>query len=354
MIIQDSQVNMTAKSSFKATSKATYSRQVRPCIQFKGGAIIAGPDSNQTTDTGNGLEKEGDFLSSLNYFKDGKEATSQPQGVSGVSELSMDSASTKVKFQTLNWLLHLLFGEGKMGGDLRDVMEDLFQNSNSCLVTESCSYEYQESREVSFSSTGTAVTADGRQLEFGVSFSMSASFSASYSQCYQSIQERSLCDPLVINLDDNPTRISDQRFYFDLNCDGQEEEINQLEAGSGYLALDLNGDGIINDGSELFGPKSGDGFKDLSAYDTDGNGWIDEADEIFEKLRIWTMDASGKSELYTLKQADVGAICLKKIKTDYAYKDGENNLNGVLRNSGIYLSESTGRARIINHVDMAG
>ena len=63
--------------------------------------------------------------------------------------------------------------------------------------------------------------------------------------------------------------LSDQTFYFDLDADGKEEEISVLN-GSGYLALDKNGDGVINDGSELFGTKNGDGFADLARYDEDG------------------------------------------------------------------------------------
>mgnify|MGYP000465316364 CR=1 FL=1 len=54
-----------------------------------------------------------------------------------------------------------------------------------------------------------------------------------------------------------------------------------LQGGSGYLALNKNGDGVINDGSELFGTASGDGFYDLSMYDEDGNGWIDENDHAY-------------------------------------------------------------------------
>ena len=41
-------------------------------------------------------------------------------------------------------------------------------------------------------------------------------------------------------------------------------------------ALDINEDGKINDGKELFGTASGNGFGDLAAYDQDNNGWIDE------------------------------------------------------------------------------
>lgn len=61
-----------------------------------------------------------------------------------------------------------------------------------------------------------------------------------------------------------------------MDCDGKQEEISKLNAGCGYLALDKNGDGVINDGNELFGVKTGDGFYELSKYDSDLNGWIDE------------------------------------------------------------------------------
>lgn len=78
-----------------------------------------------------------------------------------------------------------------------------------------------------------------------------------------------LTDPLVINLDGNIAGLSDQKFMFDIDADGEEESISYLQGGSGYLALDKNGDGVINDGSELFGTKSGDGFADLAEYDAD-------------------------------------------------------------------------------------
>lgn len=88
---------------------------------------------------------------------------------------------------------------------------------------------------------------------------------------------------------------------FDLDCDGKEEEISSLGKGSGFLALDKNGDGIINDGTELFGTKSGDGFADLAEYDEDGNGWIDEDDGIFSQLRIWTKNEKERMSLFPLR-----------------------------------------------------
>ena len=162
-----------------------------------------------------------------------------------------------------------------------------------------------------------------------------------------------LTDPLVINLDCDVASVSDQKFYFDLDGDGHEEEISRLGAGSGFLALDKNGDGKINDGSELFGTASGNGFADLAKYDQDGNGWIDEADEIFDKLLIWQKDENGNDVLRGLGQAGVGAIYLGNVKSDFSLNSAQDNqTNAQIRQSGMFLYEN-GNAGTIQQVDFA-
>lgn len=121
---------------------------------------------------------------------------------------------------------------------------------------------------------------------------------------------------------------------FDLDGDGREDKINRLKPGSGFLALDKNGDGMINDGSELFGTRSGNGFADLAAYDTDHNGFIDEGDEIWDKLKIWVTDEDGNEHLYSLAEKGVGAICLQNAATDFTVKGENNQTNGCIRRSG--------------------
>ena len=132
------------------------------------------------------------------------------------------------------------------------------------------------------------------------------------------------------------------------------DEISMLREGSGFLALDKNGDGKINDGSELFGTRSGNGFADLAVYDEDGNGWIDENDEIFDKLRVWSKDKDGKDVLKTLKEADVGAIYLGSTNSQFSLTDKKDNeVLGAVRSTGIYLKESTGMAGTVQQVDLA-
>ena len=207
-----------------------------------------------------------------------------------------------------------------------------------------------ESESTTFASKGLVQTADGRNIDFNVEVSMSRAFMNQIDTL--EVQDYIKTDPLMINLDTNIGSVSDQKFFFDLDSDGDEEQISFAGKGSGFLALDKNGDGKINDGSELFGTSSGDGFKDLAAYDEDGNGWIDENDSVFSKLKVWTKDENGNDYLIDLKKADVGAIYLSNADTQFSLKDDENNLNAEIKKTGIYLRESTGAVGTLNHVDL--
>lgn len=207
-----------------------------------------------------------------------------------------------------------------------------------------------EQESVSFSATGIAKTADGREITFGVDLEMSRGFAGSFLE--GSAENVVLTDPLVINLDAGTASVSDQKFFFDLDADGDKEEISSLGQGSGFLAFDENEDGTINDGSELFGTKSGDGFADLAKYDEDGNGWIDENDQIFKKLKVWTKDKEGKDKLIDLKSADVGAIYLGSANTQFHLNDTTNKTNAVIQKTGVFLRES-GSVGTVQHVDLA-
>ena len=208
-----------------------------------------------------------------------------------------------------------------------------------------------ESESVAFASSGMVKTQDGRSIDFNIEVSMSRAFTSQINTL--TTQNYIKTDPLVINLDTDIGSVTDQKFLFDLDSYGEEEEISFAGKGSGFLALDRNGDGRIGDGSELFGTKSGDGFKDLAAFDEDGNGWIDENDSIYSKLKVWTKDEDGNDYLINLKDADVGAIYLDNVDTQFSLKDGNNRLNGEIKKTGIYLHESTGAAGTLNHIDLA-
>ncbi len=228
------------------------------------------------------------------------------------------------------------------------------QGTGRLMTRVTASYDViNENEAVSFKTMGMARTDDGREINFNVEFGMSRSFSAAFQSLTMEDYSVALCDPLVINVDASVTDLSDRKFFFDLDSDGKEEEISELGKGSGFLSLDRNGDGKINDGSELFGTKSGDGFKDLSGYDSDHNGWIDEGDAIFNRLKIWYMEEGGSEKLISLKDAGIGAIYLGNADTEFSDKNAVNGaLNGVIRKTGIFLKEN-GITGTLQHVDLA-
>ena len=208
----------------------------------------------------------------------------------------------------------------------------------------------EEHESSDFTSSGTIVTADGRELDFTLGLSLCRDYS-----CVRTAVEAGsveLCDPLVINFDGKAAELADQCFAFDLDANGSCEMLPELVGGSGYLAIDRNGDGRINDGSELFGTASGDGFSDLAALDADGNHWLDESDAAFSALRVWQREAGADDSLRTLAEAGVGALYLGSTQTPYSLTDEDNRLLGQIRASGIYLNEN-GSAGTLQQIDLA-
>ncbi len=210
---------------------------------------------------------------------------------------------------------------------------------------------YYEKQTLSFSADGVVKTADGREIKFSLDLNMSREF-ASRTDISIRAGDAVKVDPLVINLDSNAPSLTQEKYSFDIDNDGDSDQISFVSGGSGFLAIDSNGDGIINNGSELFGPQSGNGFSDLAEYDTDGNSWIDEGDAVYDKLRIWTKDENGNDQLLALGEQGVGAIYLGNVGSAFSLKDSSNALQGEIAKTGIYLNEN-GTAGTIQHIDLA-
>jgi hypothetical protein len=216
-------------------------------------------------------------------------------------------------------------------------------------------YDLSESRHeqesTSFAASGVVQTADGRQIDFNLTLNMSREY-ASQSSVSVRAGDAVVKDPLVINFSGSAASLSSARFAFDIDGDGKSEQVAALGANSAFLALDKNGDGKINDGSELFGTKTGNGFGELAAYDADHNGWIDENDAVFNNLKTWSGGADGNGTLETLKQAGVGAIYLGSQQTPFSLKNADNALLGQVKSSGVFLAEN-GSAGTVQQVDLA-
>ena len=208
---------------------------------------------------------------------------------------------------------------------------------------------FGEREETSYKARGKAVCGDGREIDFDIHVGMSREFESLAVKKLGFDPGRAI-DPLVINLDTDVCTLSDQFFYFDLDGDGVSERIRSLSGKSGYIALDKNGDGRIGDGTELFGASSGNGFEELSAYDEDGDGWIDEDDGIFEKLKVWIREKDGSEKLISFKEAGVGAVNLMNSPTEFSLKNKAGRTDAVIRATGMFLYED-GRTGTLQQVD---
>ena len=109
--------------------------------------------------------------------------------------------------------------------------------------------------------------------------------------------------------------------YWDVDNDGFREASGWVGAEEGLLVIDKNGDGIINNHSELFGTKTTSGFTVLGGYDTDYSGIIDSNDAQFNELKVWVdSNSNGYSEaneLFTLDQLGITSINLNKDNVNY-------------------------------------
>ncbi len=375
MRIETSAIGMESVRSYKA-SRTSYNRfAVKDYIQ--GGTNTGTGVAGQELGMGN-MKDEAAGKQSENGESSEKNRMLTQSGISQLRErvesmrtgriqLRSSSANTvsSMRSYTIRYIFMLLFGEDKARSFLEED-ESLVsgaaggQNGNATLQMEPFQMKmlsygseeyYTEQENTLFSSVGTVRTADGREICFHVDVTMSRSFTQTYRQELNLAAFQQTCDPLVINFDTDTARLSDQKFLFDVDADGEVDSISMLGTGSGYLALDKNGDSTINDGSELFGPQSGNGFQDLAVYDEDGNGWIDENDSIWPKLKIWCKNPDGSDSLYTLGEKGLGAICVQNVISDFSLKGSANQDNGYVRSTGIFLYEN-GNAGTVQHLDL--
>ncbi|WP_018879706.1 hypothetical protein [Thioalkalivibrio sp. ALE9] len=207
-----------------------------------------------------------------------------------------------------------------------------------------------EIERTAFQAQGRVQTADGKTIEIDIALTMSREF-VEHTRIQGGV-DGELHDPLVINFDAPAAALTETRFEFDLDADGSPQQVAFLQPGSGFLALDRSGSGQVDDGSELFGPLTGDGFAELRRFDHDGNGWIDAADPVYDRLRVWTRDAQGRDQLLALGEVGVGAIYLGHVSTPFDLRHGgDNSLLGQVQSTGVWVAED-GRSGSVQQIDL--
>jgi hypothetical protein len=234
------------------------------------------------------------------------------------------------------------------------------QNNNSNVPAAAAAspvVEYQaqemlfQSQTSQFAAHGQIKTADGQTINFNVNLVMSSQ-TVEFSDTRIRLQSVTK-DPLVINLDGSAAALSNQRFSFDLMGDGTQSLIPELSGNRAFLVLDKNKDGTVNNGKELFGPQTNDGFKELAQYDQDKNGWIDESDPIYQDLKLWINAGTQSERLISLKDAGIGALYVGSATTSFILQgtQGPQDYLGTIQSTGIFLKED-GSVGTIQHIDL--
>ena len=138
--------------------------------------------------------------------------------------------------------------------------------------------------------------------------------------------------PIVLDLNGDgihTVALSDSQGTFDLLNTGNAIRSGWLSPEDGFLALDENGNGRIDNRSELFGGNIGEGFAQLQALDSNFDGKVDANDRRFSELRVWR-DANGnhvtdEGELFTLSDFDIISL-----NTGYTILPTQQNGNWLL------------------------
>ena len=114
--------------------------------------------------------------------------------------------------------------------------------------------QFESDTHIQANALGIVTTEDGREINFLLELNYDRNIKTTQESSFTG--QRDLIDPLVINLNGGAPSLSSSYFEFDLDSDGTKETLNQTSMGTGFLALDKNQNGEIENGQELFGPFS--------------------------------------------------------------------------------------------------
>ncbi|HYD78174.1 MAG TPA: hypothetical protein VEC06_00055 [Paucimonas sp.] len=302
-----------------------------------------------------------EMLAFLSGLPDPDEAAAQAAQEAQALAEAADAVERDPKLLLLKLVIEILSGRPVKTISLDDMRA--LEQQRACLASQQAQaapragfgveYDRHEVRteheQMRFAAEGIVRTADGKEIRFQLALAAERSYREESNVSLRA-GDGVRKDPLVINFDGTSAQLQSTRFSFDLDGDGTREDVPLLAGNRGYLALDLDGNGKVDSGKELFGTASGDGFADLARYDDDGNGWIDEGDAVFDRLLVWK-PAAGGGQLQALREHGVGALSLGRVETPFELKGEANAGLGAVRSSGIYLNED-GSAGSLQQIDV--
>lgn len=235
----------------------------------------------------------------LNSFAGASEDLQQAGSADGIDEL-------------LKLTNHALTDSDDVLNKIFELLDDFFNNSTDDFQTR---FQKLYAGLSSLGLLGSSSTpANGSTQLYASSFSLQLEFSfesVEFTQVQQS-------DPIVFDLDGDGFEIShhNEGARFDIRGTGRAASTAFVKGGDAFLAIDRNGNGVIDNGRELFGDQHGaaNGFEELRKLDSNGDHVIDAIDKDFEKLLVFRDNGNGitePGELVSLAQAGISRIDLR-------------------------------------------
>ena len=295
-------------------------------VMTQTGLIFKSEESEQTAQMQETLTRAGLFKALFEAIT-GTELPVHGSGFAMVADTSKDFSAVRVQ---------------------RSAATDFLSEVKTVKMTVNLTRSVEEHEITRFSAGGIVRTSDGVEVGLDMTMTMERHYSATVTSRFS--KEVRFKDPLLLNFDGSSAQLSDAAFSFDIDADGESEWLGYLAGASGWLALDKNNNGKIDDGSELFGGVTGQGFDELAQYDDDKNGFIDAADSVFDDLLIWEKTLQ-TDLLLSIDKSKVGAIYTGSELTPFDLKNSENQLVGRVVKSGIYLTEA-GQLGSVQQIDM--
>ncbi|MGZ6005557.1 MAG: beta strand repeat-containing protein [Candidatus Saccharimonadales bacterium] len=162
-----------------------------------------------------------------------------------------------------------------------------------------------------------------------------------------------LYTPIVLDLNgDGVSSLSiSAEVQFDLHANGQKVHTGWVSSSDGLLTLDRNHDGLVNDGSELFGSsvtlangqKANDGYAALRELDSNSDNSITKSDTQWANLKVWVdKNSDGISQVDEIQTLDSLGITKLDLTAQTASLNDNGNVIGLT--SSYQISDGTNHA----------
>ncbi len=154
-------------------------------------------------------------------------------------------------------------------------------------------------------------------------------------------------DPLVLDLSGEGVQLTEagKGAIFDITADGKLDSTAWVKGNTALLTYDRNGNGVIDNGSELFGDQNGaaDGFAELAKYDNNGDRKISFLDPVFKALKLYR-DLNGDGKMSKSEFSSLNELGIKALNLNFNRDSSDINGNSLILNGSFEREDgSTGQ-----------